>query len=114
MFVILLNTANFLQGKTRTFLPISNWSKDELMRIGIAIVAALLGSCAAPPPDAGPRQARELVGRVAGSPQRCVLIDRMSNLRISDGDPHTLVYGNGRTVWSNDLGPSCEFGANDL
>jgi hypothetical protein len=84
------------------------------MRARLAILVALIGGCVAPPPDAGPRQASELVGSVAGTPQRCVLIEQNSGLRVSDGDRHTLVTGSGRTVWGNHLGPSCEFGANDI
>jgi hypothetical protein len=85
-----------------------------IMRLGTFLVAALLGSCAAPPPVSAPRQATELTGRVAGPPQRCVIIERGEGLRVAEGDRHTLVYGRGRTVWANHLGPGCGLGANDI
>lgn len=84
------------------------------MRIRVILLAAMLGACAAPPPDFAPRQAFELVGRVAGAPQRCVLIQSGASLRVSDGDRHTLVYGSGRTIWANHLGPHCGFGSGDV
>ena len=84
------------------------------MRMRTALLLALLSGCAAPQPESAPRQARELVGRVAGTPQRCIdIFDRTSNFRVSDGDRHTLVYGSGKTVWANHL-ETCGFGANDI
>ena len=83
------------------------------MRNRVAILLALLGSCAAPPPNTAPRQATELAGRTAGVPQRCVRAENASNLRVSEGDRHILVYGSGRTIWANHLG-NCGFGVNDI
>jgi hypothetical protein len=83
------------------------------MRIPLVMLVAMLGSCAAPPPDSAPRQASELVGRAAGAPQRCVLIQQSEGLRVADGDRHTLVYGSGKTVWANHLG-GCGFGSGDV
>jgi hypothetical protein len=85
------------------------------MKTAIVIVAgALVGSCAAPPPDTTPRRpAVELAGRAAGPPQRCVLIQRNDALRTSTSDPGMILYGNGRTVFANDL-RGCGFGANDI
>ena len=81
------------------------------MKARIAAIAAVVGSCAAPPP---PGPASELVGRVAGTPQRCVLIDRSESLRVASEDRHTLLYGRGRTVWANRLGPGCGFNRGDV
>jgi hypothetical protein len=77
-------------------------------------MAGLLGGCAAPQPNAAPRQSPELIGRVAGTPQRCLSINQFSGLRVSGGDRHTVLSGGGKEVWGNDLGPSCGFGVNDV
>jgi hypothetical protein len=86
------------------------------MRRSIAFPAALLAiSCAASPPSPAPRQLpNELAGRIAGKPERCVLIQAGEGLRFSEGDSQTLLYGNGRTVWANDLGPHCTISPNDI
>jgi hypothetical protein len=84
------------------------------MKLHVVAIAVLAGSCAAPPPTAhleGPPA--ELAGRSAGPPQRCVMTDQTSSLRISDNDRHTLLYGAGKTIWANHLG-QCGFGDNDL
>jgi hypothetical protein len=78
------------------------------------VLAAIVGSCAAPPPQAGPRQATELAGRVAGAPQRCVLIERDIGLRVADGDRGTLLYGTGKRIWANHLAPGCGFNQGDV
>jgi hypothetical protein len=80
----------------------------------IIILAAALGGCAAPQPEGPRRQPRELAGRTPGAPQRCVRIDTTESLRPSDDDRHTLLYGSGRTIWANNLGPSCSFGSEDV
>ena len=85
------------------------------MKARILLPIALLGACAAPPPGAdrqGP--ASELVGRVAGTPERCVTLNQMQGLRISEDNRHTLLYGSGRTIWANYVGPECGFGSNDV
>lgn len=81
----------------------------------ILIAAAVLtGSCAAPPPDTAPsRPVAELAGRTAGPPQRCVLIQPAEALHVSN-NRHMLLYGSGKTVWTNDLGPRCGFGSSDI
>jgi hypothetical protein len=84
------------------------------MRPRPLLLAALLAGCAGPPPISGPRQASELVGRAAGTPQRCVLIRPGVSLRVADGDRHTLIYDSGRTVWANHLGAGCGFGRDDI
>ena len=84
------------------------------MRTELIFGALLLGSCAVPPPAGPPQQATELVGRTAGAPKDCVPIRTTDSLRIADGDRTTLVYGSGKTVWANHLGPSCRFGLNDI
>lgn len=82
------------------------------MRRMIAVAALLAGSCAVPQPEQqGPPV--ELAGRVAGPPQRCVTIDQMSSLRISENDPHTILYGNGRIIWASHLG-QCRFRHDDV
>jgi hypothetical protein len=79
------------------------------------LLSVTLGACAAPPPQgSAPRHATELTGRTAGAPQRCVQMVPSEGLRIADGDRHTLLFGHGKTVWANDLGPSCGFGSNDV
>ena len=85
------------------------------MRISIVLLAALAGSCAAPPPPGGyaPRQVAELAGRAAGPAEHCVNITPIDTIRVSESDPSTLVYGNGRTIWANDLG-SCRFRSSDI
>ena len=84
------------------------------MKARIAALAVVLGSCAAPPPPGPPGQAFELVGRIAGKPQRCVLIDRSESLRVASEDRHTLLYGHGRMIWANRLGPGCGFNRGDV
>ena len=86
------------------------------MKINVLSLAALLVmSCAAPPPDPAPRQPdEELSGRVAGAPERCVLIQSGEGLRISESDPHTLLYGHGKTIWANNLGGECSLSSNDI
>jgi hypothetical protein len=84
------------------------------MKLHIAAFVLLLGSCAAPPPDSerqGPPV--ELAGRVAGAPKRCVMLNRMDALRVSENNRRTLIYGSGRTVWANYLG-QCGFGYDDV
>jgi hypothetical protein len=78
-------------------------------------LALALASCA-PPPPAGQQQgaAEELVGRAAGAPQRCVSISAQQSLRVSESDSHLLVYGDGRTIWANPLGPHCSFRRDDV
>ena len=83
------------------------------MKLGIALVA-LLGSCAAPQPEQPQRPAVELAGRVAGTSQRCVSIEQSEALRVSDTNRHVLVYGDGKTLWANHLGPQSGFGRDDV
>lgn len=83
------------------------------MKTGVAAVALILAACVAAPATVELRRASELAGRTAGPPRRCVPIERDVALTIANGDSHTLLYGRGRTVWANDLGPDCGFAAND-
>jgi hypothetical protein len=81
----------------------------------LIILTALVGSCAAPPPP-GPyaaRQVSELAGRVAGPAQHCVDITPIDTIRSSETDPGTLIYGNGKTIWVNDL-RACNFRRDDI
>jgi hypothetical protein len=84
------------------------------MRFAALLAALLMAGCAAPEPIQNPQQPRELVGRSAGAAQRCVLIDPTEPLRVSDNDRHTLLYGSGKTIWANSLGPGCGFNRNDV
>jgi len=83
------------------------------MRTIALLSALLLAGCAAPEPDQGSQQPKELVGRVGGAAQRCVLIEPAEALHVSENDRHTLLYGSGRTIWANDLGPGCGFGGDE-
>jgi hypothetical protein len=81
----------------------------------IALVTALAAAgCTALQPTQSPDQPQEIAGRSAGAPKRCVLIDSTHSLRVSDSDRHTLLYGDGGTLWANDLGPGCGFNRNDV
>jgi hypothetical protein len=83
------------------------------MRLGFILLALTIGSCAAPQPE--PQQAPvELVGRVAGPAQKCTLIQQSESMRVSDANRHVLIYGSGRTLWANHLGPQCGFGRDDV
>lgn len=79
--------------------------------VPLALAACTSQSAQTPQPR---QQPVELAGRVAGTPQACVTIVPTQGLRVSDSDRHTLLYGSGRTLWANDLGPSCGFGPNDI
>src|SRR6476469_9257322 len=54
-----------------------------------------------------------LAGRTAGAPQRCVLIEHDIALRVDELDRRTLLYGYGRKIWANNLGPDCSFRPSD-
>jgi hypothetical protein len=84
------------------------------MKLRLAALALLLGSCAAPQPYAqrqGPPI--ELAGRTPGAPRRCVMLSQLDSLRASENDRHILVYGSGRTIWANNL-RQCGFGYDDI
>lgn len=86
------------------------------MRIQILLLAGLLGACtmAAAPAYYGYGQATssDLVGRVAGAPERCIPIQRDYTLRTASGDPNALVYGLGSKIWVNRLAPGCTLDPN--
>lgn len=83
------------------------------MRLRVAHLALIAGSCAAPQPE--PQlPPRELVGRTPGPAQKCVLIQQSESLRVSDTNRHVLIYGSGRTLWANHLAPQCGFGRDDV
>ena len=78
-------------------------------------LALAIGSCAPSPPATQPRgPTSELAGLVAGPAKRCVSITSLQSLRVSDSDPHLLLYGSGLTVWANPLGPHCSFRHDDV
>ena len=75
--------------------------------------ALLVGSCTASQSNAPPGRSA-LAGRVAGTPQRCVPIERDQGLRADEGNRHTLLYGYGRRIWANHLTPNCGFNRGDV
>ena len=84
------------------------------MRLKLVLAVLTLSSCAAPPPPPSlPGQASELAGRTPGAPKDCLPTQPTENLRVAD-DRSTLLYGFGKTIWVNALGPSCGFGLNDI
>jgi hypothetical protein len=83
------------------------------MRSCLILLTVLLGSCAPSPPAGPPRPLTELSGRTAGAPKDCLPVQPTENLRVAD-DRSTLIYGFGKTIWVNALGPSCRFGVNDI
>ena len=83
------------------------------MRSRVLLFATLLGSCVARPQQALPVQVTELVGRTAGVSKDCLPLRPTQGLHVAD-DRSTLVYGSGKTVWANALGPGCSFGFNDI
>jgi hypothetical protein len=94
-------------------MPIKWAQNAPAMRLQIVLLAAILGSCGAPPPIAPPRPVAELVGRTPGPAKDCVPIRTTENLHVAD-DQSTLIYGSGKTIWVNALGPTCRFGFNDI
>jgi hypothetical protein len=78
------------------------------------LLPLLLAACAAPPAVSSHNPPAELVGRTAGTPQHCLTFARTEPLRVSGNDGHLLLYDNGRTIWANDLGPSCGFSVDDV
>ena len=92
----------------------TKWAQNGQMRNRPLLLMILLGSCAAPPPPTVQRQATELIGRVAGAPVDCVPIRPNVNLRVADSDRSTLIYGSGKTIFANHMGPGCAFGFNDI
>jgi hypothetical protein len=87
---------------------------DGAMRGLPLLTLALLGSCAAPQPEPARQQPMEVAGRAAGPAQRCVAISPTNSIRISQNEPHMLIYGSGKTIWANDLDPGCAFRLNDI
>ena len=85
------------------------------MKAWTVLPIVLLACCAAPPPGSEQQApAEELVGRTAGAPQRCVMLNPQDGIRVSNSDRHTLLYGSGRVVYANHLGGSCGFRYDDV
>jgi hypothetical protein len=80
----------------------------------VLAAAFAVASCAPSPPAGQQGPAAELAGRVAGPPQRCVSISSLHSLRVADRDRGLLLYGSGRTIWANPLGPHCSFRYDDV
>lgn len=83
------------------------------MRLAAPLLAFTVAACAAPQPEPS-REAVELAGRTAAPAENCVIIREGEALRVSDTDRHTLLYGNGKTIWANRLGPACSFRLDDV
>ena len=83
------------------------------MKLRSVLLSILLASCVAPQPTPTGGVASELAGRVAGATQQCVPIERDSSLRVAEGDRHILLYGYGKKIWANHLGPDCGFNRGD-
>ena len=81
------------------------------MKLRFAALMLVIASCTeAPAPELshqGP--ATELAGRTAGPARLCIPLDKYQSLRVSEADPHTLLYGYGKTIWVTHLGPDCGF-----
>ncbi len=80
----------------------------------IVLLVLAVSGCAVSQAGIAPQQSRELAQRAAGVAQRCVLIEPGESLRVSDSDGHLLLYGSGRTIWANSLGPGCGFDSSDV
>jgi hypothetical protein len=83
------------------------------MRQKLVIAAMMLSSCAAPPAPIAQRPLTELAGRTAGAPKDCLPVKSTEGVHFAS-DRTTLVYGSGKTIWVNALGPNCPFGLNDI
>jgi hypothetical protein len=85
------------------------------MRVLALPLIALLAGCNAPQPMPQAQEPAEIAGRqVSGPPVHCVPTFDQRNFRVSENDRSTLVYGTGRTIWVNRLGPSCRISWNDI
>jgi hypothetical protein len=84
------------------------------MKLRVFLSVLALGSCAAPPQPGPQGPPLEIAGGVPGPPQHCVMLNQLDALRVSENDRHTLIYGSGKTLWANHLGPSCGFGWDDV
>lgn len=81
------------------------------MRSVAILLSFALAAFAAPQQASAPS---ELANRIAGKPERCTLIQAGEALRVSDTDPHLLLYGRGRTIWANRVTPACGINRNDI
>lgn len=84
------------------------------MRVLAILAAALLAACSVPQPLPQARQPAEIAGRVPGTPTDCLPAYDRQQFHVSDSDPSTLVYGNGKTIWVNRLSPACSISWNDI
>jgi hypothetical protein len=76
------------------------------MRHSLLLLIPLAGCAAASSPSDGEdRLARELAGRVAGEPQRCISLMPHQGLTIEDRQ--TLVHRGGNVIWVNRLEHEC-------
>jgi hypothetical protein len=80
----------------------------------LLLLAWMLAGCAASPRAMSPNGQDELAHRTAGETRRCVPIQPAEPLRISQSDPHILLYGTGKTVWVNHLPKDCGFRYGDV
>ena len=87
------------------------------MKLRAVLITLLVASCAEPPPPGPPPPQgpiRELAGRSPGRIERCVPTDQMEPIHVAENDRHLLLYGGGRTIWVNHLGPECGFDPDDV
>ena len=78
------------------------------MRLNI-LLALLVAACVSAPSDPDRREAealaRELSGRVAGAPARCVSAPPSNDFRAIDGSTFAITRGD--TIWVNRPGGEC-------
>ena len=71
----------------------------------IAATAATLAGCMRPTVSPQSTFAAETTGRIAGTPQSCIMTNAAGNIRIIDAQ--TVAYGMGRTIYVNRLPAAC-------
>jgi len=81
------------------------WISRIVSHLGIGALTVAASSCA--PAETSPSTVAipDLAGRTAGAPQRCVPTQPTEALRVVDS--HTVLYGNGGTIWVNRLATEC-------
>jgi hypothetical protein len=76
------------------------------MRRSLLLLIPLAGCAAATDPSGGEGElVRELAGRIAGEPQRCISLMPQQGLTIEDR--RTVVHRGGNVIWVNRLERDC-------